>query len=242
MASPLTHPSAQVLDGNFVLCGSLRKFFLVQQARTLSYNLHRVSGVLRLRRAGGGLWYAIPYHTIGGVWRWWGKKGCCSTGEFDLWGEHGIEVMDVGLWNGNDMLCHERTCHIRIVPCYTGVTGLWKGNNSILCYIITHLIKPNSTNFTTLSHSMSPHRTTLLHVADAALRRHGVVWIPFIRKSSNLMHQENFSKGTPQGKISVKHIAEGFAKGTGDVPLAVLHYKCATAGRPRQTKMLTFQK
>lgn len=36
----------------------------MQQARTFSYNLHRVSGVLRLRRAGGGLWYAIPYHTI----------------------------------------------------------------------------------------------------------------------------------------------------------------------------------
>ena len=56
------------------------------------------------------------------------------------------------------------------------------------------------------------------------------------------MHQENFSKGTPQGKISVKHIAEGFAKGTGDVPLAVLHYKCATAGRPPANKNVDFPK
>ena len=43
---------------------------------------------------------------------------------------------------------------------------------------------------------------------------------PFIRKFIDLKHQENFSKGTTQDKISVRHPAEGCAEGTGEVPFA----------------------
>ena len=35
--------------------------------------------------------------------------------------------------------------------------------------------------------------------------------IPFIRKSPDLKHQENFSKGTPHDKISVQHPAQGLS-------------------------------
>ena len=44
--------------------------------------------------------------------------------------------------------------------------------------------------------------------------------IPFIRKSPDLKHQENFSKGTPHDKISVQHPARGLS-GDGRRPLTV---------------------
>ena len=39
----------------------------------------------------------------------------------------------------------------------------------------------------------------------------------FIQKSSDLKHQENFSKGTPLDKLSVKHLAQGW-RGDWQVP------------------------
>ena len=47
--------------------------------------------------------------------------------------------------------------------------------------------------------------------------------IPFIRKSPDLKHQENFSKGTTQDKISVKHPAQGLS-GDWPSPLTVFLY------------------
>ena len=44
--------------------------------------------------------------------------------------------------------------------------------------------------------------------------------IPFIRKSPDLKHQENFSKGTPHDKISVQHPAQGLSE-DGRRPLTV---------------------
>ena len=47
--------------------------------------------------------------------------------------------------------------------------------------------------------------------------------IPFIRKSPDLKHQENFSKGTPHDKISVQHPAQGLS-GDWPSPLTVFLY------------------
>ena len=46
------------------------------------------------------------------------------------------------------------------------------------------------------------------------------IGIPFIRKSPDLLHQENFSKSTPHDQISVKHPAEGW-RGDWRSPFAV---------------------
>lgn len=46
------------------------------------------------------------------------------------------------------------------------------------------------------------------------------IGIPFIQKFPDLLHQENFSKGIPHDKISVKHPAEGW-RGDGRRPFAV---------------------
>ena len=46
------------------------------------------------------------------------------------------------------------------------------------------------------------------------------IGIPFIRKSPDLLHQENFSKSTPHDQISVQHPAEGW-RGDGRRPLTV---------------------
>ena len=49
------------------------------------------------------------------------------------------------------------------------------------------------------------------------------IGIPFIRKSPDLLHQENFSKSTPHDQISVKHPAEGW-RGDWPSPLTVFLY------------------